>query len=221
MVTENRNAEHRGNVPNESILPPLEELSRREVYREQGGADFLVTEVRTRVRKTGESAQFNVVSIKNGTPGVACIVQSADGRFLIGHHWRVSTAQFAWEFPRGMGEVGESIAETAVRELEEETGFTVSDMAEPAQFLQIIHPDTGLLSSEIAVVLLTFRQTALEISALHDDQSNDASRHTDWELNGQIRWISPDELLAMIADGQMTDGITIAAYAVWQACASR
>ncbi|TCD54155.1 NUDIX hydrolase [Alloscardovia theropitheci] len=247
---------------------PLEEISRSEVYREVGGADFAVTEIRTRVKATGEYAQFNVVNVKNGAIGTICVVRSQDGKFLLGNHWRVSVSQFEWEFPRGMGEEGETIEQTAIRELEEETGFTRADIAnktvmsdssdvlsksdkdvsQDIRVLQYFYPDTGLQSIKVAIVEIVLNKTTQELTqssqgrligsipdeaqglknerGLGDNSSNRSSSYPtehfaqysgDWELSGGKRWVGCDELDSMIRSGQLADGMTLAAYAVWKA----
>ena len=192
------------------MKPPLEEISRKEVYHEKDGADFSVTEVQTIVRDTGERAQFNVVSVKNGTPGVVTIVRSADGYFLLGKHWRVSINQFAWEFPRGMGESGETAVQSALRELQEETGLRLDDYLRTPKFFQYIHPDSGLQSINVAVIEVVLRDN-------HNAYNNTLS-HADWELGGNFQWLSPAELEESIRQGEITDGITLAAWSVWKAC---
>ncbi|WP_018142539.1 NUDIX hydrolase [Alloscardovia criceti] len=185
---------------------PLEEISRREVYREVGGADFTVTEIQTRVKATQEPAQFNVVSIKNGVPGTVCVIQSRDGKFLIGKHWRVSTQQWAWEFPRGMGEAGETVEGTALRELQEETGITESDITGKPRNLGFFYPDTGLQSIKVAAVEIQLAEGA-----------HGSAAHADWELSGGTQWLSADELRSWISSGEMTDGMTLVAFALWEA----
>ncbi|MDK6249916.1 NUDIX hydrolase [Alloscardovia omnicolens] len=185
---------------------PLQEVSRNTVFRETGGADFSVTEVKTVVRSTGERAQFNVVSVKNGTPGVVTLVRSADGRFLLGKHWRVSINQFAWEFPRGMGEDGEDIIHTAVREVEEETGISRQEFAREPVCIQLIYPDSGLQSTRVGVVDILLKEPC---------EYYQSSEDGDWELSGGVLWATRDELTDMIVKSQITDGITLSALCVW------
>jgi 8-oxo-dGTP pyrophosphatase MutT (NUDIX family) len=54
----------------------------------------------------------------------SCGVIVTDGeRVLLGH----ATRSPRWDIPKGLAEPGESLAATAVRELEEETGLTVAE----------------------------------------------------------------------------------------------
>lgn len=94
-------------VPVEDGIPPLDIQSETEVFREQGGAGFTVTKNIAIVRSTGEHLQFHVASVRDGKTGAVCVAEQIlpDGTsaFLLARHWRVSTRQWAWEFPRGMG----------------------------------------------------------------------------------------------------------------------
>jgi 8-oxo-dGTP diphosphatase len=54
--------------------------------------------------------------------GAAAFIADAEGRVLLVKH---TYGQLNWELPGGGGEVGESPVETAVREVQEETGLTV------------------------------------------------------------------------------------------------
>lgn len=192
-------------MPVEDDLPPLTIESEHEVFHEHGGADFAVTENTAIVRATGERLQFHVASVKNGRPGAVCIVERADEQdnstFLIARHWRVATRQWAWEFPRGMTKDGEDPARTATRELAEETGMLVP--ADRVTILQHIHADTGVLRDDIAIARIMIPRSRLEHAT-----------NTDWEL-ANAHWVSSAMMLRMIANGEITDGITLAAWSVY------
>lgn len=192
-------------MPVEDGLPPLTIESEHEVFREHGGADFTVTESSAIVRNTGERLQFHVASVKDGRPGAVCIVERTDEEgnpaFLIARHWRVATRQWAWEFPRGMTGDGEDPAHTATRELAEETGMLVP--ASQVTILQHIHADTGVLRDDISIARIAVPRSHLE-----------RAEDTDWEL-ANAHWVSSAMMLRMIVNGEITDGITLAAWSVY------
>lgn len=198
--------------------PPLDVLGQQQVFREQGGADYTVTAVSAVDRRTGEYLTFHVASVKDGQPGAVCVAMlpgdsHRDGStpaneepyLLLARHWRVSTGAWAWEFPRGMGEPGESPEQTAVRELCEETGLKAD--AAHARVLQTMHADTGVLRDVIAIVTIDLPAAA---------STAGAAPRTDWELSN-LRWVHLSAVRQMVAAGLISDGITLAALMVVEA----
>lgn len=136
--------------------PPLEVLGESVVYRERGGVDFTVTQVALRDTDTGNHFAVHYASVKDGRSGAVCVAMCG-GRILLARHWRIATGSWEWEFPRGMGERGESPEQTALREFHEETGLHAD--SDSAVTLQCIHADTGVLKDSIAIVGLTVLDT--------------------------------------------------------------
>ena len=192
---------------------PLEVLGDKEVFREQGGANFTVIATHVRVRQTDEELTIHTARVKGGTAGAVCAVTlpgihvPSDKRFLLARHWRVAIRDWAWEFPRGMGEVGETPIQTVVRELREETGIEASE--DQVCLLHCIHADTGMLTDAIRVAVITLDA---------DTQANlspDELTGTDWELS-DFQWVTAHDMNELIRSGEITDGITLAAFAVCQ-----
>lgn len=197
-------------MPVSDDVPPLIIQSEREVFHEKDGADFAVIESIAKIRTTGARLQFHVASVRNGKTGAVCIAQKNDENgvptFLIARHWRVSTKQWAWEFPRGMELDDEDAIATAIRELQEETGLKSS--RDQVTILQHIHADTGVLRDDIAIAKI--RVSGTSTTPLHGD----------WELTNDS-WVTENTLQRMIAAGEITDGITLASWTVFQAHTSR
>lgn len=190
--------------------PPLIVRDERLVFQENGGAGFTVTAVDAVTRDTHTPLIFHIASIKKGHPGAVCVAvhhssqeheESSDCHILLARHWRMATNEWAWEFPRGMGEADESAEQTAVRELSEETGIHADESQ--VHILQTIHADTGVLRDNIAIAHI-----ALSAEMPMEDH--------DWEL-ADLQWLSPEDITTLIATGQITDGITLAAFSVVQA----
>ncbi|WEV65552.1 MULTISPECIES: NUDIX hydrolase [unclassified Bifidobacterium] len=221
---------------------PLKLSNERQVFREQGGADFTVTAVGAVAKRTGEKMTLHFASVKDDRPGAVCVavIKAAEGpdfedRYLVARHWRASVGQWEWEFPRGMGEPGETIEETSVRELHEETGIS-SDVGQ-IRFLQIIHADAGVLRDNIAVTAVEFssdeerREALAKVPAESGDvekvpeESGDGGRSPsyarrtetdcrpgiDWELS-HMRWVAESDLKRYIAQGGIVDGITLSSF---------
>lgn len=145
----------------------------------------------------------HAVSTAEGTTGAVCVVVCNE-HILLGKHYRAALDKQLWEFPRGMGNEGETPLETAKRELKEETGLSIDDARE----LGTIYADSGLLSNPIAVVLLTSNSV---------DTSNMTSPEPISDELDELRWVTPDELDSAIRAGKISCGITLAAYSIWKA----
>lgn len=100
-----------------------------------------------------------------------------------------------------MGEDGETPCQTAVRELQEETGIVAE--AAQARIMQYMHADTGVLRDNIAVVHIPVPQDAR------------CSQQHDWELN-YMDWFTLTEICDAVAHNELQDGITLAALMVFK-----
>lgn len=79
---------------------------------------------------------MNSNSSKKSIRVVACVIEE-NGRFLITQRKKQSHLGHLWEFPGGKIELGESLADCAVRECQEELGIQVK----PLQLLEEIKHD--------------------------------------------------------------------------------
>ena len=187
---------------------PLQEIRRRKVFEETGGADFTVTAVDVKVRDTGADMTLHVASVKQGQPGVICVAvvkQGGEDFYLIARHWRVAVEDWLWEFPRGMGEQGENPQTTAIRELHEETGL----WAQPDAVHQLhrLHADAGVLQDDVRVMEIRLD----DVSSIPVVDS--VNQGGDWELE-DLHWLRSADITNMIRDGRLIDGPTIAAFSI-------
>jgi ADP-ribose pyrophosphatase len=83
----------------------------------------------------------------SGFAGVAVLPILPDGRVVLNLNYRHATRSWELELPRGKRDNNETAEQTAIRELQEETGLRVSEQI----FLGEITPDTGVLASVIPV----------------------------------------------------------------------
>lgn len=191
--------------------PPLILEGEQEIiFNDEKSAGFTVGRQNAIVRKTGEKLRMYTVSTANKATGVVCVVnkQFRTGRkYLLARHWRVSTKKWHWEFPRGMGIAGESPEETAIRELNEETGLKNYSII---AVLQKIYADTGILCGDIAVVHISIPCPIYENTADNINMSNE----TDWELSN-LCWFSFSEITEMIKNNEIDDGITLSAWCIY------
>ncbi|BDR53845.1 hypothetical protein KIM372_17520 [Bombiscardovia nodaiensis] len=201
---------------NESKRPPLIERGRRQVFREQGGADFTVTAVDETVVATGESLTLHVASVKDGRPGAVCLVVLRSGEqdeLLLARHWRVATGEWDWEFPRGMGEADENPETTALRELCEETGIRAQ--LEQVHILSSIHADAGVLRDDVRVAQVLFTKDEDIRQVLEVVPRAGKAEGTDWELS-DLQWVKAQDFRALAVAGYIVDGLTLAAFAIYE-----
>lgn len=100
------------------------------------------------------------------------------------------------EFPRGGADAGEGYLTAAIREAVEELGpcWASADYAR----LGLIHPDSGLLTTEVAVY------------AAHLEQAP-AADHVEDITGAQQVWVPAGQLPELIAAGRITDAMTLSA----------
>ncbi|MEV8476381.1 bifunctional class I SAM-dependent methyltransferase/NUDIX hydrolase [Streptomyces sp. NPDC051173] len=105
--------------------------------------------------------------------GVCVIVTDSGGRVLLGLH-----RSGVWECPGGKADPGESIEETAVRELREET--SLSARAEDVEVIALLLDEVGGMN----------RMTAVTVVAAHTGSPTAAEP----ELVSRWEWAEPDAL---------------------------
>jgi ADP-ribose pyrophosphatase len=129
-------------------------------------------------------------------PGAACVVPVLEnGNLLMVRQFRYSVGEVFLEFPAGKSNRGEETAITAVRELEEETGY----LASTVKLLTKIHPVIGYSNERIDIYLAT-GLTPTKINRDHDELM-------------ELAEVPPEELRELIWSGEITDVKTqIAAF---------
>ena len=126
-----------------------------------------------------------------GAPGVA-VVCTDGAHVLLVRQYRYAIGADAWELPRGYGESADP-AEDAARELHEETGIAADSLTR----LGTLHPNTGLLATEIVVFAAVVHSRALP--TVSNDEVEEA------------RWFDAEELEEAVRTGLVTDAITLGA----------
>ncbi|TDC79088.1 NUDIX hydrolase [Streptomyces hainanensis] len=156
-------------------------------------ADRFVTVVRDAVRFPDGHLGLYVRVLPTATgPAVVVLPLLGDGcDVVLVEHYRHATRRWHLEAPRGFGE-NTSGEETAARELAEELGTRARSLVR----LGSLHPDTGLLGSQV------------ELFAARVDRIGPLERA---EGIRRALTVSAAEAEAMIADGRLTDAFTIAA----------
>jgi 8-oxo-dGTP pyrophosphatase MutT (NUDIX family) len=125
-------------------------------------------------------------------PGAGCVVLR-EGQVLLLWRHRFITDTWGWEIPFGKIDPGEDLAAAAARETEEETGWRPG----PLVPLLRVEPTPGLSDSVHHVYLA---DGATHVGDPADDYESD-----------RISWLPLTGIPALIADGQITSGTTLAA----------
>jgi 8-oxo-dGTP pyrophosphatase MutT (NUDIX family) len=140
-------------------------------------------------RPDGSPGIYGVVHFANLAAGVV-VLDDDDRVLLVGQH-RYTVDAYTWELPEGGVPPGESPLDGARRELREETGVEAGDWRELLRF----HLSNSI-SDEAGVV---FAARAVSHGIAAPDPTEDLA----------IRWLPFDDVVAMTADGRITDAITI------------
>jgi ADP-ribose pyrophosphatase YjhB (NUDIX family) len=111
-------------------------------------------------------------------PSVTAVVRDTDGRLLLIH----KTDNDLWALPGGGHEIGESIARTVVREVEEETGITVE-----------VGGIVGLYTDPEHVMKYDDGEVRQQFSICFHARPVGGSLRTSSESK-EVRWVSPADL---------------------------
>jgi 8-oxo-dGTP pyrophosphatase MutT (NUDIX family) len=150
----------------------------------------------------------DVVELADGSTGIYGVVERADfalilpaerDGFWLVEQYRHPVGRRSWEFPQGSWSVGSSgqREELARAELAEETGFRAARL----DHLGRLDLAAGVMTQRFDVWLAT------ELTA--GPTSREAS-----EADMRSAFVPESELRAMIRDGRLTDGPSLAAYSL-------
>lgn len=126
-------------------------------------------------------------------PGAGAVVMDKEQRVLLLWRHRFITDTWGWEIPIGKAEPGEDPADTAAREVEEETGWR------PGLLRPLLHvePSPGISDS---VHHIYRADTAVRIGEPIDGFES-----------SRINWIPLSSVPSLIAKGEISSGTTLAA----------
>lgn len=154
------------------------------------------------------SLDLDTVELPNGEtvtlemfrhPGASAVLpflddpRGEDPRIVLLRQYRHATGGYLWEIPAGKHEPGSKPEETARRELEEETGYTCSQLIP----LMRIWTTPGFTDE----VIHLFAASGLTAGEAHRESDEILTLH-------EVQW---SDALAMIAHGEITDAKTVVA----------
>jgi ADP-ribose pyrophosphatase len=142
--------------------------------------------------RNGYIRLYNRAYLEGGAAGVVMLPEM-NGKLLLMHQFRHATRSWHWEIPRGFGEPGVQAEDQARAEIEEEISGKIDELTN----LGLYFNNTGLEGNPIYLFLAKMASIGEPKLKFGVDK---------------FLWASVPELEKMIADGEITDGFTIAAY---------
>ena len=139
----------------------------------------------------GPRFEHHVLRMPRSAAGV--VVHDPERGLLLLWRHRFITDVWGWEVPAGRVEDGEDPAEAAAREVLEETGWRPG----PLTLLTTYHPMNGICDQRVDLFLAR--------GAEHVGEPSDPGE------SERIAWVPVPELLGLITEGAMPDGLSLTA----------
>jgi len=166
---------------------PIQLKHARTVYENE----FISVQDDEVVFPSGRSGTFIRIVEGDGSPGVAALATRGRDVALV-HVYRYPIQAWEWGIPRGFAS-SDDPETSMLHELHEELGSSPQRL----ELLGRIHPNSGLLAGEVFIY--------------HAVVGDGRMRPRDIEEVDAVRWVSIEDVLAMIGAGEITDGFTMAA----------
>jgi len=125
-------------------------------------------------------------------PSVGVLVTNENDEVLFIKSNRYITQSIEWEIPAGWIDEGETIFDTAKREVFEETGYTIENI----QNLYSYNPSNGISDQEIIILKAT--------------SSSKIDKFDEQEVS-EVRWFNRNEISELLNSNEIMCGITLTA----------
>jgi 8-oxo-dGTP pyrophosphatase MutT (NUDIX family) len=134
--------------------------------------------------------------------GVVVIPLLPDKRVLLVDVNRYAIDRFSKEFPRGGGKIGESLEQSAIRELSKETNI----VPDALHSLGYLFPDNAIMTTKVGVVVANCPIDSIEHICTNPN-----------EAIVSASFLPLTDVWSMVASGDITDGFTLGALALYEA----
>jgi ADP-ribose pyrophosphatase len=168
----------------------MKQLSEKEVY---SCSLFRVTENEA-VDRTGWHMKRSIVRHYGSA---VMMPVDAKNRVMLVRQYRMPADQFLWELPAGKVDKGETVLQTAKRELIEETGLRAKKWKKLVSF----YPSPGYVEEKMTIFLAT-DLTQGESEPMEDERI-------------ETRWFTKKELRDQIASNRIQDSKTMIGFLYW------
>ncbi len=149
-----------------------------------------------RLHVNGGDYPYSFLRIRPGVCILPVIGEDPDARTVLIRQFRPATSSVQVELPAGAIDPGEQPAQTAARELAEETGYTARELIDLGTF----HPSPG---ATVETIHLFLARCDAHAGVAHPDPSE--------SIHGREATLA--ELASLIASGEFKHGAGLAAYA--------
>jgi ADP-ribose pyrophosphatase len=148
------------------------------------------------VERDGVGATYSSIDRPDS---IIVIPLTPTNRTVLLEQYRFPTAESSWELPMGTVDTGESAVGAARRELGEEVGLRVTGLIEIAAY----RPAPGLTGQKVTVFLCRVSEEALDAAVASPTKADEIQN---------VCIVTLDKLHAMITEGSITDGFSLAGF---------
>lgn len=158
-------------------------------------ADYRIFKSRADVRRSPRTGAEHTFFVLESPDWMNVIPLTADGKVVFVHQFRHGSETVTMEIPGGLVEADESPAETARRELLEETGYAADDMI----LIGAVLPNPAFMNNACYSFLAT---NARKVQAQQLDGTEDIS----------VEETPLAEVAGLIRNGRITHSLVVAAF---------
>lgn len=167
---------------------PWKTLSSKEIYSNP----WIKLQEDKIINPAGKTGIYGKVCFKSQAVGVIPVDEQGS-TWLVGQH-RYTLNEWSWEIPMGGSPLNEDCQQTALRELEEETGLIAANIKQ----IQFLHTSNSITDEQAYLYLAT-------------DLTPGKQQLEDTEQDLEVLKLPLSDAIKMAQDGSITDACSVAA----------